>query len=84
MIRPLNMTADLDSVTQFYIDAPDYWQTVDGCAPGVEKAKEFFEDIPPKCNPDYAHTLGFFLDQRLSGIADLFLDFQSLMTPISA
>lgn len=73
--RPLELTSDLDRVVDFYADAPDYWEMAEGSPPGLEKAKEFFEDIPSKCNPEEIHRLGFFLGERLSGIADLFFDF---------
>ena len=69
------MTTDLDKVIEFYADAPDYWEMAVGNPPGREKAIEFFEDIPPNCNPEEIHRLGFFLGERLSGIADLFSDF---------
>lgn len=70
--RPLEMTSNLDRVVEFYVDAPDYWEMAEGNPPGIEKAKEFFEDIPPNCNPGKTHRLGFFWGERLSGIADFF------------
>ncbi len=75
LIRSLEETSDLNRVTEFYVEAPDYWELAEGYPPGFEKAKEFFGDIPPQCDPDEVHRLGFFLEERLSGIADLFFGF---------
>lgn len=74
-IRALEMTADLDRVVKFYTDAPDYWEMAEGKPPGLKKAREFFEDVPPNSDPETAHRQGFFIGDRLSGIADLFFDY---------
>ncbi|WP_037316252.1 GNAT family N-acetyltransferase [Ruegeria halocynthiae] len=75
LIRPLDMASDLNRVVEFYVDAPDYWEIAEGSRPGLEKAKEFFKDLPPDCDPKDARRLGLFLGERLSGIADLFFGF---------
>lgn len=69
-IRPLDPSADLDRVTTFYKDAPDYWLLADGTPPGAQKTAEFFTDTPPNCDITKPHRLGFFLDDRLSGLAE--------------
>ncbi|WP_421701823.1 GNAT family N-acetyltransferase [Aliiroseovarius sp.] len=75
LIRPLEPTRDLQTVTDFYAEAPDYWRMLDGVDPGPEKAHAFFTDIPPGCDPATSHHLGLFLEGRLSGLADLSFGF---------
>ncbi|WP_037317816.1 hypothetical protein, partial [Ruegeria halocynthiae] len=59
-IRNLDVVSDLSKVEAFYAAAPDYWETAEGNPPGFDKAKEFFEDIPPNCDPKQVHRLGHF------------------------
>jgi len=75
LIRPLDKTSDVNKVVEFYAAAPDYWEIAEGKPPGFEKAHEFFEDIPPNCDPKEGHRLGLFLGEQLSGIADLYFGF---------
>ena len=74
-IRPLDPVADLPLVTAFYTDAPDYWLLAEGTAPGPEKARDFFTDTPPGCDPAASHRLGLFIGDRLSGLAELSFGF---------
>lgn len=74
-IRNLDVVSDLSKVEAFYAAAPDYWEAAEGSPPGFEKAKEFFEDIPPNSDPKQVHRLGLFSREQLSGIADLFFGF---------
>lgn len=76
-IRDLHPATDLAAVHGFYRDAPDYWIMAEGAAPGVDKARAFFKDCPPECNPDQSRRLGMFLEGRLSGIAELSFGFPS-------
>ncbi len=74
-IRPLDPEADLAAVTAFYAAAPDYFLMADGEAPGPAKARAFFIDGPPGCDPAASHRLGLFLGARLSGLAELSFGF---------
>ena len=75
LIRALDPISDLDRVTAFYAEAPDYWLLADGIAPGLQKAIAFFTDGPPGCDPDRSYRLGLFLEGRLSGLAELSFGF---------
>lgn len=75
MIRALDPTHDLDLVHQFYRDAPDYWELAEGQTPDLGKARDFFTDVPPNCDPATSLRLGYFLDDRLSGLAELSFGF---------
>ncbi|MFC3088358.1 GNAT family N-acetyltransferase [Tabrizicola soli] len=63
--------ADTDLVAQFYREAPDYWLLAEGALDPDRQAREFFTDAPPGCDPAQSHRLGLFLDDRLSGVAEL-------------
>lgn len=58
-------------VAQFYREAPDYWLLAEGRVDAENQAQEFFTDAPPNCNPDESDRLGLFLNQRLSGVAEV-------------
>lgn len=75
LIRDLDPVADLSKVYDFYQSAPDYWLLADGTAPGLAKARTFFADCPPGCDPARSRRLGLFLDDRLSGLAELSFGF---------
>ena len=74
-IRPLDPVTDLSAVTQFYAEAPDYWELAEGKTPGASKAADFFTDGPPNCDPAQSYRLGLFLKDRLSGLAELSFGF---------
>lgn len=58
-------------VAQFYREAPDYWLLAEGrCDPDIQ-AQDFFTDAPPNCDPARSDRLGLFLNQRLSGVAQV-------------
>lgn len=75
VIRPLELSSDLDLVAAFYAEAPDYWLLAEGRAPGRHKAAAFFTDGPPGCDPDASYRLGLFLEGRLSGLAEVSFGF---------
>jgi GNAT superfamily N-acetyltransferase len=75
IIRPLDATADLAAVTDLYTRAPDYWLLAEGRCDPAAKAREFFTDCPPGCDPAASHRLGLFLGPRLSGVAELSFGF---------
>lgn len=69
-IRKL-FAAEAPSVAAFYREAPDYWLLAEGGVDPDRKAAEFFTDAPPNSDPAQSHRLGFFLDGRLSGVAEV-------------
>lgn len=58
-------------VAQFYREAPDYWLLAEGRCDPQAKASDFFTDAPPNCDPAQSDRLGLFLNQRLSGVAEV-------------
>jgi GNAT superfamily N-acetyltransferase len=58
-------------VAQFYREAPDYWLLAEGRVDPERQAQEFFTDAPPNCDPAHSDRLGLFLNQRLSGVAEV-------------
>lgn len=74
-IRPLAVRSDLPLVQRFYQDAPDFWLLAEGHCDPQARAAEFFTDCPPGCDPAKSARLGLFLDQRLSGMAELSFGF---------
>ena len=58
-------------VAQFYREAPDYWLLAEGRCDPEAKAQDFFTDAPPNCDPAESDRLGLFVNQRLSGVAEL-------------
>jgi GNAT superfamily N-acetyltransferase len=58
-------------VAQFYREAPDYWLLAEGRCDPQAQASDFFTDAPPNCDPVQSDRLGLFLNQRLSGVAEL-------------
>jgi len=58
-------------VAQFYREAPDYWLLAEGRVDPAHQASKFFADAPPNCDPAESDRLGLFLNQRLSGVAEL-------------
>lgn len=58
-------------VAQFYREAPDYWLMAEGRCDPAAQAQDFFTDAPPNCDPAQSDRLGLFLNQRLSGVAEV-------------
>lgn len=58
-------------VARFYAEAPDYWLLAEGACEPERQSREFFTDAPPGCDPAQSHRLGLFLNDRLSGVAEL-------------
>lgn len=70
-IRPLHPIADIDLIVALYQQAPDYWLLAEGVADPDRQAAEFFTDGSPGHDPALSHRLGLFLDDRLSGVAEV-------------
>jgi GNAT superfamily N-acetyltransferase len=58
-------------VAQFYREAPDYWLLAEGRCDPQAQAQDFFTDAPPNCDPAQSDRLGLFVNQRLSGVAEV-------------
>ena len=58
-------------VAQFYREAPDYWLLAEGRCDPPAQAQDFFTDAPPNCDPAQSDRLGLFVNQRLSGVAEV-------------
>ena len=81
LIRSLIAKSDLAIAHEFYAKAPDYWQLAEGQEPGLQKARDFFTDTPPNCDPKVSLRLGLFLGDRLSGLAELSFGFRTTGDP---
>lgn len=75
LIRPLDPGADLDRVAELYTAAADFWTLTDRKPPDLAKARAFFTDGPPGCDPAASHRLGLFESGRLLGVAELSFGF---------
>ncbi|MCV2869532.1 GNAT family N-acetyltransferase [Defluviimonas sp. WL0002] len=75
LIRDLSPGSDTDRIEALYAEAADYWILADRTAPDRAKAEEFFTDAPPGCDVAASHHLGLFVDDRLSGVAELAFGF---------
>ena len=74
-IRPLSPETDLPTVAAFLAEAADYWLMAEGAAPGPTAAADYFTDAPPGADPARSHRLGLFVEDRLSGLAELSFGF---------
>lgn len=75
LIRPLDPVKDRETVAACLLEAQDYYHLWRGHAPGPVEVEEVFTAGPPGCDPARSHRLGFFLDTRLSGVAELSFGF---------
>jgi GNAT superfamily N-acetyltransferase len=75
LIRPLDPRDDLAAVHGFYGEAGDYWLLADRRPADLQKARDFFTDGPPGCDPGRSHRLGLFEGDRLAGVAELSFGF---------
>ena len=81
LIRSLVAKSDLAIVNEFYAKTPDYWLLAEGQESGLQKARDFFTDTPPNCDPKVSLRLGLFLGDRLSGLAELSFGFPTTGDP---
>lgn len=75
LIRSLDPITDLAAVTALQTEAADYWLLAEGNCDPAQKAVEFFTDGPPGCDPAQSHRLGLFIENHLSGLAELSFGF---------
>lgn len=73
--RALSPTNDLAAVAAFLAEAADYWIMAEGAPPGPQAAADYFTDAPPGADPARSHRLGLYVDDRLSGLAELSFGF---------
>lgn len=70
LIRKLDPT-EAPLVARFYAEAPDYWLLAEGACEPDRQSREFFTDGPPGRDLTKTHHLGLFLNDRLSGVAEI-------------
>lgn len=73
--RKLDPRRDLAKVADFYDEAGDYWLLADRHAHDLQKARAFFTDAPPGCDPAASQRLGLFVAGELAGVAELSFGF---------
>ena len=75
LIRPLDPLQDRDAVADLLLQAADYYQLWLGHDPGEQQVEEVFVACPPNCDPARSQRLGLFLNDKLSGVAELSFGF---------
>ncbi|MEI6798581.1 MAG: GNAT family N-acetyltransferase [Pseudomonadota bacterium] len=75
LIRPLDPLHDRAAVAALLAQAADYYQLWLGHDPDDAQVDEVFTACPPNCDPARSHRLGLFLDDHLSGVAELSFGF---------
>lgn len=58
-------------VEQVIMGSPDYHLTVDGALPDASRVDDFFTSVPPGYSLAELSCLGFFLQDRIAGIANV-------------
>ena len=75
LIRPLDPLQDRDAVADLLLQAADYYQLWLGHDPDDAQVDEVFTACPPNCDPARSQRLGLFLNDKLSGVAELSFGF---------
>lgn len=75
MIRDLSPDTDLAAVAALMDETADFWTLTEGAPAGPTAAADFFTDGPPNHDPARQRHLGLFVENRLSGIAELSFGF---------
>lgn len=70
-IRRLDPAADRAAVADLLREARDYYQLWLGHDPEAAEVEDVFTAGPPGCDPARSQRLGLYLDDRLSGVAEL-------------
>jgi GNAT superfamily N-acetyltransferase len=70
-IRALDPIADRPALAALLTEAQDYYHLWLGHAPGAAEVEDALTATPPGCDPAQSHRLGLYLDDRLSGVAEL-------------
>jgi GNAT superfamily N-acetyltransferase len=78
LIRPLDPATDRPAVAALLHEAQDYYHLWLGHAPGAGQVEEVFTAGPPGCDPAKSHRLGLYLNDQLSGVAELSFGFPTL------
>ena len=74
-MRLLDPVADREAVSAMLVQAQDYYQLWKGHAPGPAETDDFLTAPPPRGDPGSKLRFGLFLDQILSGVAEVFFGF---------
>lgn len=69
--RALDPIADRPALAAMLTEAQDYYLLWLGHPPGEAEVTDALTSTPPGCDPALSHRLGLFLDERLSGVAEL-------------
>jgi GNAT superfamily N-acetyltransferase len=70
-VRALDAVADRAALAALLTEAQDYYLMWLGHAPGEAEVKDALTAAPPGCDPAQSLRLGLFLEDRLSGVAEL-------------
>jgi GNAT superfamily N-acetyltransferase len=75
MIRLLDPDTDREAVSAMLAQAQDYYQLWKGHAPGPAETDEFLIDPPQRGDPASKLPFGYFVDDTLCGVAEVFFGF---------
>jgi GNAT superfamily N-acetyltransferase len=70
-LRALDPALDRPALAVLLTEAQDYYLLWLGHPPGEAEVTDVLTSTPPGCDPAISHRLGLFLDERLSGAAEL-------------
>lgn len=73
--RRLSAEQDRSALAAFLTEAQDYYHLWKGRAPDEGEVDDVLFGAPPNCDPAESLRLGLYLDDRLSGVAELSFGF---------
>lgn len=73
--RDLDPAQDRDALRDLLTEAQDYYWLWLNHAPTEAEVDDVFQACPPGCDPQRSRRLGLFLNDRLSGVAELSFGF---------
>lgn len=73
--RPLDPVTDRAAVLEMLTEAQDYYHLWLGRAPNDEDVENVFTAGPPGCDPADSYRIGLYVNDRLSGVAELSFGF---------
>lgn len=73
--RPLDPAQDRAAVLDLLTEAQDYYLLWLGRAPDDRDVEEVFTAGPPGCDPADSHRIGLYVNDQLSGVAELSFGF---------
>ena len=75
VFRALDPNKDRAAVRDFLAEAQDYYHLWLNHAPGEAEVEDIFTSAPPGCDPTRSCRIGLFVQDRLSGVAELSFGF---------